>query len=144
MNSQDRQSDSFDPRGADPRCALPLDPIGPDPTSLDGSVQDIKLFLYLMPVFGMVPAVWTLNKADSTRQERNLSRVAIKLALGWLGAYMLLQTGAGSAESLQVPLLLTSSLVTSGYFVLNLWLMILLWQRQSVHVPLLGKVSRVP
>jgi hypothetical protein len=115
-----------------------------DPTSLDSGVQDIKLFLYLMPVFGMVPALWTLNKADSTRQERNLSRVAIKLALSWLGAYILLQTGAGASESLQLPLLLTSSVVTSGYFVMNLWLMILLWQRQSVHVPLVGKVSRLP
>jgi hypothetical protein len=115
-----------------------------DPISLDSGIQDIKLFLYLMPVFGMVPALWTLNKADSTRQERNLSRVAIKLALSWLGVYILLQTGAGASESLQLPLLLTSSVVTSGYFVMNLWLMILLWQRRSVHVPLLGKVNRLP
>jgi hypothetical protein len=131
MAPRDLQSDALDPRRS-------------DPIGTDSSIPDIKLFLYLMPVFGMVPAIWTLNKAGSTRQERNLSRVAIKLALSWLGAYILLQTGAGASESLQLPLLLTSSVVTSGYFVMNLWLMILLWQRKSVHVPLVGKVSRLP
>jgi phosphoglycerol transferase MdoB-like AlkP superfamily enzyme len=79
-------------------------------------IQHLKLFLYLLPVFGFFPALWTLYRHKGTRQERSLSRLVIKLALGWLVAYFLLGAGATTSESLQIPLLLTSSLPTAVAF----------------------------
>ena len=107
-------------------------------------IQHLKLFLYLLPVFGFFPALWTLYRHKGTRQERSLSRLAIKLSLGWLVAYFLLGAGATTSESLQVPLLLTSSLLTSGYFLVNLWMMVQLWRRKTIELPLLGRVGRLP
>ncbi len=105
--------------------------------------RSLKLMLYFMPVFGIIPSLWSLNHTDSTRAERNASRMAIKLALTWFASYMLFDVGAQNIDALHLPLLLTSSLITSGYFVMNLWLVILLWQRKSIDVPLLGQVDRL-
>ena len=107
-------------------------------------IQHLKLFLYLLPVLGFFPALWTLYRNQGTRPERSLSRLVIKLALGWLVAYFLLGAGATTSESLQVPLLLTSSLLTSGYFLVNLWMMVQLWKRKAIDLPLLGRVGRLP
>jgi hypothetical protein len=109
----------------------------------DSEFRSLKLMLYFMPVFGIIPALWSLNHESSTRAERNASRMAIKLALTWFASYMLFDVGAQNIDALHLPLLLTSSLITSGYFVMNLWLVILLWQRKSVDVPFLGQVDRL-
>jgi hypothetical protein len=109
----------------------------------DESASSLKLMLYFMPVFGIIPALWTLNQDASTKAERNASRVAVKLALTWFASYMLFDVGAQQIDGLHLPLLLTSSLITSGYFVMNLWLVILLWQRKSIDIPLFGRVDRL-
>ncbi|HIK09022.1 MAG TPA: hypothetical protein IGS52_01935 [Oscillatoriaceae cyanobacterium M33_DOE_052] len=62
----------------------------------------------------------------------SVSRLAVNLALGWLSAYLLLETGARTAEFFALPLLLTSSLVTSGYFLTCIWLMIRVSQGRSI------------
>jgi hypothetical protein len=105
----------------------------------ESEFRNLKLMLYFMPVFGIIPALWSLNREDSTKSERNASRIAVKLALTWFASYMLFDVSAQNIEALHVPLLLT----TSGYFVMNLWLVILLWQRKSVDVPFLGRVDRL-
>jgi hypothetical protein len=109
----------------------------------ESEFRNLKLMLYFMPVFGIIPALWSLNREGSTKAERNASRIAVKLALTWFASYMLFDVSAQNIEALHVPLLLTSSLITSGYFVMNLWLVILLWQRKSVDVPFLGRVDRL-
>lgn len=110
--------------------------------------QDIKhlqLFIYLIPIVGFFPALWTLYRRSGTRQQRNLSRLVITLALGWLFGYLLLGVGAQTTESLSLPLLLTSSLLTSGYFLVNIWLMVRLWQRKPLRLPLVSPLSdRLP
>jgi hypothetical protein len=107
-------------------------------------IQHLKLFLYLLPVFGFFPALWTLYRHKGTRQERSLSRLVIKLALGWFVAYFLVGFGVSTSESLQLPLLVTGSLLTSGYFLVNLWLMVRLWKRKAIELPFLGRVGRLP
>jgi hypothetical protein len=107
-------------------------------------IRHLQLFLVLVPVFGFFPALWMLYRNQGGRQERALSRLVIRLALGWLAAYVLLGIGAINSDSLHLPTLMTASLMTSGYFLLNLWMMMRLWQRKSIHLPLLGKVSRLP
>ena len=70
----------------------------------------------------------------SAADDRMVSRLAVNLALGWLSAYLLLETGARTAEFLALPLLLTSSLVTSGYFLTCIWLMIRVSQGRSLSL----------
>jgi len=110
----------------------------------DSDFKRLQLFVYLLPVFGLVPALWTLNRGGS-RQQKSISRLAVTLAAGWIISYVLLAVGAETTQSLSVPLLLTSSLLTSGYFIVNIWLMIRLWQRKSIKLPVISKLSdRLP
>lgn len=105
----------------------------------------LQLFLYLVPVVGFFPALWTLYRGQGTRQQKNLSRLVVTLALGWLLGYMLLGAGANASESLSLPLLITSSLFTSGYFLVNLWLMVQLWRRKTLRLPIVSKLGdRLP
>lgn len=106
-------------------------------------LRHLKLFLYLMPIFGFFPAIWTLYRQTGSRKERELSRFVIKLAIGWLLAYGLLGASVATTENFHLPLLLTASVLTSGYFVVNVWLMVRLWQRKSIALPLVGKVGRL-
>jgi hypothetical protein len=108
------------------------------------AIRHIRLFFYLVPIFGFFPAVWTLYQRAGGRQERALSRFVIKLSAGWLLMYALMGASAMNAESMPLALLLTASFMTSGYFGLNIFLMVRLWQRKAIDLPIIGKVGRLP
>jgi heme/copper-type cytochrome/quinol oxidase subunit 3 len=111
----------------------------------DQVIKRLQLFLYLVPVVGFFPALWTLYYRRGTKQQDDLSRAVVTLTLGWLLTYVLLGIGAETSDSLSLPLLLTSSLITSGYFLTNIWLMVRLWQRKSVRLPIISRVGdRLP
>lgn len=108
-------------------------------------IQHLKLFIYFVPVVGFFPALWTLYRKQGSREQLAASRIAALLALGWLFGYLLLGTGAEAISSASLPLLILSSLLTSGYFLTNIWLMVRLWQRKSLWVPGLSKLGdRLP
>lgn len=107
----------------------------------NADLRQLKLFFYLVPVFGFFPALWTLYRQRGNQTEQALSRLVVRLALGWLFAYFLMGAGIRSSETLALPLLVTSSLLTSGYFMVNIWMMVRLWQRKTIQLPLLGKVG---
>jgi hypothetical protein len=96
-------------------------------------LKHLRMFIYLVPIVGFFPALWTLYRKRGNQEQREVSRLAITLALGWLFGYVLLGTGAQAIDSLSLPLLITSSLLTSGYFLVNIWLMVRLWQRQPIQ-----------
>ncbi|MGP1375193.1 MAG: hypothetical protein ACTS3T_20360 [Almyronema sp.] len=105
----------------------------------------VKLSLYLIPVFGFFPALWTLSLKQGDRQEQSVSKLAVVLALSWLSAYLVLGTGANLSETAALRLLVTSSLIGSGYFLVNLWLILRLWRGKSVKLPGLSQFSdRLP
>lgn len=110
-------------------------------------IDRLKLFIYLVPVFGFVPAVWSLYRKQGNREEQSVSRLVVTLALGWLIAYMSLGIGAEMSEAtaISVRLLVTGSLISSGYFLTNLWLMIRLWRGKSLRLPGVSQISdRLP
>jgi heme/copper-type cytochrome/quinol oxidase subunit 3 len=113
---------------------------------LDGAgSRRFQLFWYLVPVVGFFPALWTLYYRQGNQQRQDLSRTVVTLTIAWLLGYVLLGVGAESSDSLSLPLLITNSLLTSGYFLTNLWLMAQLWQRKSVRLPLISTVGdRLP
>lgn len=101
--------------------------------------QDLKhlnLYLYLVPIMGFFPAVWTLyRRKGKSRQELAVSRLAVTLALVWLSSYILLETTAKSSELFTLPLLIMSSVLTSSYFVVSVALMFRLLKRQPIWLP---------
>lgn len=108
-------------------------------------IQRLRLFLYLVPVIGFFPALWTLYYRHGNRQAQDLSRSVVILTLGWIVGYVMLGLGSEVSESYAVALLLSSSVLTSGYFLTNLWLMMRLWQRKSLRLPLISHLGdRLP
>lgn len=96
-----------------------------------------QLTLYLIPIFGIIPAVWTLYRNNGTRQQRTVSRLSIMLALSWLIAYSLLGIGGSFSSSTvwSVRLLYLNGLITSGYFVSCVVLLMRLWQGKKPKLP---------
>ncbi|MFQ3626977.1 MAG: hypothetical protein SNJ81_05320 [Cyanobacteriota bacterium] len=116
-------------------------------------LRRIRMFVYLVPVLGVIPAMWALavRKGDSqsdpygNRRERQAARLATTMGLGWLVGYVALAAGAHAADPAAMPLLIANSALTSGYFVVMLWLMLRLWQRKPLRLPGISDVSdRLP
>jgi len=101
------------------------------------NAQRLKLYFYLLPIVGFFPALYTLYRHAGSQQERNFCRQVVVVSLIWLSGY----GGLGAAstveslESLHLPLLIASSLLTSGYFLTSFFLMVCLWQRKSLRLP---------
>lgn len=125
-----------------PTASTDRSPDSLSPPDLDSAdLAHLGLFFYAIPIFGFFPALWTLYRGSSDRESQAASRLAVTLALGWLIGYVLLETGARSTELLTIPLLLTSSLLTSSYFVVNIWLMVRLWQRRPLRLPGVSRIA---
>lgn len=100
-----------------------------------------QLFVYLIPVIGFFPALWTLYRHQGTKQQQAVSRLVILLAFSWLAGLLLLEVGSQTTESLTLPMLLTSSVLTTTYFIVSLGLMIRLWKRQPLWLPGFSRVA---
>jgi hypothetical protein len=107
----------------------------------NSDLNRLQLFVLLTPIVGFFPALWTLYRRQGSPQHRAASRLAIVLALGWLSGHILLEAGAISAESWTIPLLLTSSVLTTSYFIVTLGLMIRVWKRQPLWLPGISRVA---
>lgn len=109
------------------------------------TLQRLWLFIYLMPIFGLIPSLWNLSQRTSDRRQRAVSRLALTLALTWVLGYGLLNWGAGLSEGFSMPqsgFLIMNSLWSSSYFVVSLWLMVRVWQRRSLRIPGLSRLSK--
>lgn len=113
----------------------------PDPVT-GTTLERLKLMIYLVPVFGVVPAVYSLWQGHSSRQEQAISRLVVTLALAWVMAYGLLISGSHLAPGLSLRFLVSNTLVTTGYTLANLVLMVRLLQGKSVKVPGFSPLSR--
>ncbi|GAB4202029.1 MAG: hypothetical protein Fur006_55130 [Coleofasciculaceae cyanobacterium] len=114
----------------------------PDPLE-NRELQRLWLFVYLIPVFGVFPALWTLYRRQGTREQQSVSRLSITLAFGWLLGYILLAAGAGvqTSEFWTLRLLFMNSLLTSGYFLVSIGLMVRLWQRKQPRLPGMTRIA---
>ncbi len=108
--------------------------------------KDLKLFIYLIPIIGFFPSLWTLYRhgndkqpSDSlpyqVRRQVNTSRLSVTLAGCWLLGYILLGFGAETSEFLALRLLVLNTLLTSGYFLVTIFLMIRLVSGKSARLP---------
>ncbi|NJL47548.1 MAG: hypothetical protein HC929_08760 [Leptolyngbyaceae cyanobacterium SM2_5_2] len=109
------------------------------------TLERLKLMIYLVPVFGVVPAAYSLWQKQGSRQEQAVSRLVVTLALSWLMIYTLLSAGSHLSPGLSLRLLITNTLVTTGYTLTNLVLMVRLLQGRSVRLPGFSRLSdRLP
>jgi hypothetical protein len=113
----------------------------PDPLE-NQDTRKLRLFLYLVPVLGFFPALWTLYRGQRDEREEAVSRVAVILAFAWLSGYTLLSAIAPESDLLTIRLLVTNSVLTSGYFLVNIWLMFRVWQGQTVKLPNLSRLNK--
>ncbi|MEB3289085.1 MAG: hypothetical protein VKI82_04160 [Leptolyngbya sp.] len=109
------------------------------------TLERLKLMIYLVPIFGVVPAAYSLWQKPGGRQEQAISRLVITLALTWIILYTILNTGSHLAPGLSLRFLISNTLVTTGYTLTNLVLMLRLLQGKSVKLPgFSGLSQRLP
>ena len=110
-----------------------------------GEQQRLRLFLYLVPVVGFFPALLSLYRKVDNRREKQISRLAVTLSLTWVLSLFLLGTGSTLAETPPLGAMVLSSMLTSGYFLANVWLMVQLWRRKRLWLPGLSDLGeRLP
>lgn len=108
-------------------------------------LETLKLLIYLVPIFGFFPALWSLYMKQGPKREKQVSQTAVTLALAWVVLYMLTAAGSQASDLVSTRLLITSLLATTGYFVTNLWLMVRLLQGGSVRLPGISQLGdRLP
>jgi hypothetical protein len=108
-----------------------LEPIENSRYTQDTVTSQKQLFLYLIPVIGFFPSLWTLYRRQGTQEQMVVSRLSITLALTWLLGYFLLATGAATSEFFTLRMLILNSFLTSGYFLVSVWLIIRVLQAKS-------------
>ncbi|MGL5939099.1 MAG: hypothetical protein ACRC2S_01730 [Waterburya sp.] len=101
--------------------------------------RHLKLWIYFLPVVGILPAIKTLyhtqkdHQVDS--QQQKASRLAISLIVIWLSSYSLLFLGAANTEGIMsFRLMYTNALLTTGYFITCTYLMFRLGKKSLPSV----------
>lgn len=111
----------------------------------------LRIYLHLVPLFGMVPSLLTLYGERSAHGEdreqaqvRAASRLSVIVGLGCISAIALLGAGASTQASqvASMRFLLASSFVGSGYFLLSVGLMFRVAKGQSIRLPGVSQLSR--
>lgn len=106
------------------------------------NLQRLQMFLYLTPIVGFFPSLWTLYRQQGTKEQQKVSRLSVTLALSWVLAYSVLATATTqTSEVFATRLLYTSGLLTTGYFLVCFGLMIRLWQHKPLKLPGVQKLS---
>ena len=96
-------------------------------------LKQLQLLMYLLPAIGLVPALWKLYRKQGNRQEKSVYRLSVNLGLIWILSYALLWLGGTQAsEVVTFRLLYLNGLLTSGYFLVCIILMIRTLQGKSV------------
>jgi hypothetical protein len=101
----------------------------------DAATSKRQLLLYLIPVIGFFPSLWTLYRRQSSREQLIVSRLSITLAFTWVLGYFLLATGAETSAFFTLRLLILNSFLTSSYFLVSVWLMFRIIQGKSNRLP---------
>ncbi|MGM3308334.1 hypothetical protein ACSQ6I_20545 [Anabaena sp. WFMT] len=119
-----------------------LPPIDNYPTPDEKVASKRLLLLYLIPVLGFFPSLWTLYHRQGNREQLAVSRLSITLGFTWMLGYLFFTTGAGTSDFLTLRFLILNSFFTSGYFLLSIWLILRIIQGKSYRLPGLSSLSQ--
>jgi len=109
-----------------PACPMP---------DAQSPIPKTQVLLYLIPIIGFFPSLWTLYRRRGSREQLAISRLSITLALTWLLGYSLLATGAATSDFFTIRLFILNSFLTSGYFLVSVWLILRVIQGKSRRLP---------
>jgi hypothetical protein len=99
-------------------------------------LKKFQLTFYLVPVVGWMPAIVALYGKQASKEQKAVSRLSISLTLIWAIAYFSLSLGAlQTTEFLMLRLLYLNGLLTTGYLLTCLVMMLRLWQGKTVRLP---------
>lgn len=105
-------------------------------------LKHLQLFLYLIPIFGFFPSLWTLyHDSAASHEQLKVSRLSVTLAGSWMVGYLLLGMGAENLDFLSLRLLMLNTFFTSGYFLVSTMLMIRLYQHKPIRLPGFSKLA---
>lgn len=106
-------------------------------------LRSLQLTFYLIPIFGIIPAGWSLYRQTGTPQKLAVSRLSLMLAFSWIIAYTLLGAGTHLTASTvwSVRFLYLDGLITSGYFVSCFVLLIQLWRGKTPKLPGISQLA---
>ena len=128
----------------------------PNAPSERAEQQRLRLFLYLIPLVGLVPAGVNLylqrsNRPQpeglqrSQRKDLQVSRQSVSLAAVWGLALAMVNLGGQLGETPQLTVMLLNSVLTSGYFIASFWLMVQLGRGKRPEIPGLDALgNRLP
>ncbi|MBV5259575.1 hypothetical protein FLX56_14225 [Synechococcus moorigangaii CMS01] len=95
-------------------------------------LRQLRLYLYLLPILGFFPALWQLYWRKGDRREQKVSRQAAMLMLSWLGLYLTLSWSGDHLMGVSgFRIMFLNALLTSGYFLSCLFLMVRVWQKSN-------------
>lgn len=109
------------------------------PESQESENTSLMSLIYLVPVLGVFPSLWAVYNGTLKREQLATCRLSITMALTWLLAYILLATGANQTASitpsfLALRLLILNTFLTSGYFIVSIWLIIQTLRGKSIRL----------
>jgi hypothetical protein len=103
----------------------------------ENPLRQLRLYLYLVPVLGAGPALWQLCRRSGDRREQRIARQSLGLMLSWLALYLSLDWSSGHLAGVgNFRLMFLNALLTSGYFLSCLFLMVRVWQKTGNTTPL--------
>jgi preprotein translocase subunit SecG len=89
---------------------------------------------------GIIPAILTLSNSQSKTRQKQISRRTIALAITWLSLYILLFIGSDTTSGiLAFQLLYANALITTGYFITCLILILRSKPQNSLKINSLRK-----
>jgi hypothetical protein len=108
----------------------------------DDPIRKLQLSLYLLPIVGIIPALFTLNSKYSCQKQKKVSTLSLKLFFFWLLSYICLWLGAiASSEVVFIRLLYLNGILTTGYFLTCLVFALLIWRGKMPRLPFKLKIS---
>ncbi|MEM9271906.1 MAG: hypothetical protein AAGA80_02920 [Cyanobacteria bacterium P01_F01_bin.143] len=115
-----------------------------DLSSVSDKKAQQQLWIYLLPIVGIVPSIWTLYRGKASEESQKTSRLSLILVLSWSIAYISLFVSANqTSDILAFRLLYANALITTGYFLVCLGLMFRLLQGKSPYLPLVNVLSSI-
>lgn len=103
--------------------------------------RKLQLFVYLVPIVGFFPSLWTLYRRQGSREQQVVSRLSVTLAFAWLLGYVFLSVGFEGSEVWKLRLLFTNSMLTSTYFLVSIGLMVRLWQGKQLRLTGISRIA---
>ena len=104
-------------------------------------LHKLYLWVYLLPVVGAIPALWTLYRDRANSEQKKASRMSLLLLSLWLTSYIFLFMGADrTSDVMSFRLLYTNALITTGYFSICFVLLFRLQQGKSPYLPLINSL----